>query len=225
MADLARGVSHDVNNALGTALPLVQQMRSDLQGGRLDRKGLLEDLEQVEVALQLCRRVFGGMLSFARNASHASAEADVGRAVRAALAIFKDGLDQRGARVVLEIPDDLPAVGGGQSDLERIFFNLIDNARESLTAGGRLTIRARSNGSGVEILVEDTGRGIAPELLPRIQEPFFTTKSEGTGLGLSIVRSIVWQMNGDLSIESEPGRGTWVRLRLPRYRPTPGGGA
>ncbi len=218
MADLARGVSHDINNALGAALPLVQQMREDLREGRFEAEDFSEDLSQVQESLQLCRRIFGGMLSFVRGAAGASSEVDVRRAVDAALLILKDGLDRRGIRVVLEIPGDLPPVHGGQSDMERIFFNLINNAREAISDGGRLSVRARPDGEGVEILVEDTGRGIPPEDLPRVQEPFFTTKAHGSGLGLSVCRSILWQMNGDLSIESEVGRGTRVRIRVPRAR-------
>jgi signal transduction histidine kinase len=225
MADLARGVSHDVNNALGTALPIVQQAREDLREGRVEPEALARDLDRVHDALQLCRRVFGGMLSFARTAARTSSEADVRRAVQSALAILEDGLEARGIRVVLEVPGDLPPVRGGQSDLDRVFFNLINNAREAVPAGGRLTVRARTEGRGVEILVEDTGRGIPPEDLPRVLEPFFTTKPEGNGLGLSICRSLVWQMGGDMTIESEVGRGTRVRIRVPQAGPGHGGGA
>src|ERR1700730_10075300 len=66
MADLARGVAHDVNNALGAVLPLVQQMQADLRGGRIEPAVLVEDLGDVEQSVQVCRRIFGGMLSFAR---------------------------------------------------------------------------------------------------------------------------------------------------------------
>src|SRR5262249_7293909 len=154
----------------------------------------------------------------ARGAAHRSAEADVGRAARAALSLLENSLDRRRILTVLEIPETLPAVGGGQSDLERIFFNLMSNARDAMADGGRLTVRARTDGGGVEILGEDTGRGIPAEDLPRLPEPFFTTKEDGTGLGLSICRSLLWQMNGDLGIESEVGKGTRVRLRIPRAR-------
>jgi len=216
MADLARGVAHDVNNALGAALPLVQQIRADLGGGSVDPAELAQDMEEVEASLQLCRRIFGGMLAFARNAARTTSEADVAQAVRSALKILKDSLDRRGIGVVLELPGSLPPVGGGQSDLERIFFNLISNARDGMASDGRLCVRARHHGNGVEVLVEDNGSGIPPDDLPHVQEPFFTTKSRGHGLGLSICRSILWQMGGDMSIESTLGEGTRVRLRIPR---------
>lgn len=216
MADLARGVAHDVNNALGTALPLVQQIRDDVRGSRVDPAALAQDLEEVEASLQLCRRIFGGMLAFARNAARTTSEADVGQAIRSALKILKDSLDRRGIGIVLEIQEGLPTVGGGQSDLERILFNLISNARDGMDREGRLTVRARGQGNGVEVLVEDNGRGIPPGDLPHVQEAFFTTKSRGHGLGLSICRSILWQMGGDMAIESTVGEGTRVRLRIPR---------
>jgi signal transduction histidine kinase len=224
MADLARGISHDVNNALGTAIPLVQKMRADLDAGLFDPGVFAEDLGQVIEDLQHCRRIFGGMLGFARRAAHGSASAEVERSARAAISLLKSSLDRRRIHTVIEIPENLPPVGGSQSDLERIFFNLLGNARDATPDGGRLSVRARSEGGGVEILIEDSGRGIPPEDLPRVQEPFFTTKEEGNGLGLSICRSLLWQMNGDLAIESEPGRGTRVRLRIPRAHADAEGG-
>jgi len=224
MADLARGISHDVNNALGAALPLVQKMRADVEAGDFDAGVFAEDLGQVLENLQHCRHIFGGMLGFARRAAHGSASGDVARAARASLSLLQSSLDRRRIHTVAEIPGDLPAVVGGQSDLERIFFNLLSNARDATPDGGRLSIRARTGGDGVEILIEDSGRGIPAEDLPRVQEPFFTTKEGGNGLGLSICRSLLWQMNGDLGIESQPGRGTRVRLRIPRARIETGDG-
>ncbi len=218
MADLARGISHDVNNALGAALPLVQKMRADVEAGDFDAGVFAEDLGQVLENLQHCRHIFGGMLGFARRAAQGGGAGDVARAARAALSLLQSSLDRRRIHMLTEIPSDLPAVAGGQSDLERIFFNLLSNARDATPEGGRLSIRARTDGGGVEILVEDSGRGIPPEDLQRVQEPFFTTKEEGNGLGLSICRSLLWQMNGDLGIESQPGRGTRVRLRIPPAR-------
>ena len=85
MAELARSVSHDVNNALGSMLPLVQQMQEDLRGGRLKPAVLAEDLEQVQKSLQVCRRIFGGMLSFSRGAARGSRHGQVRRAIRNSL--------------------------------------------------------------------------------------------------------------------------------------------
>jgi len=221
MADLARSVSHDVNNALGSMLPLVQQMRDDLRRGVVERAVLSEDLEQIQKSLQVCRRIFGGMLSFSRAAARRSGHGQVRRAIETTSAILKYGMARSGIELIVNVADDLPSVACSQSDLEQVFLNLLTNAREATPHGGRITIAVSATGGAVDISVSDSGCGIAPENLPRVQEPFFTTKPEGNGLGLAICRSILWEVDGNLTIASEPGLGTRVQVAVPLAVPQP----
>ena len=216
MADLARTVSHDVNNALGSMLPLVQQIQEDLRAGVLKPAVLSEDLEQVQKSLQVCRRIFGGMLSFSRGAARRTQYGHVPRAIETASAILKYGMSRSGIELVVNMPDDLPTVACSQSDLEQVFLNLFTNAREATSQGGRITIDVRSSENAVEISLADSGCGIPPENLPMILEPFFTTKPHGNGLGLSICRSILWEVEGTLTIQSKPGTGTRVDVLVPQ---------
>ncbi|PWT81838.1 MAG: hypothetical protein C5B57_09760 [Blastocatellia bacterium] len=216
MAELARSVSHDVNNALGSMLPLVQQMQEDLARGKLDQRVCLEDLTQLQKSLHVCRRIFGGMLSFARGGARRTRAGHVRAAMDTALAILKNGFDRRGINLTIEIPDELPPVACVQSDLEQVLLNLLTNAREATVRGGTLAVHARPGPGGVLIAIADTGCGIASENLPRVLEPFFTTKPNGSGLGLSICRSIVWEAGGTIAIQSEPGKGTCVNVTVPR---------
>ena len=118
---------------------------------------------------------------------------------------------------MLDVPDDLPSVACSQSDLEQVFLNLLTNAREAMPRGGRITVeRPIQPSSRVAIAVEDSGCGIPAEDLPRVLEPFFTTKPNGNGLGLSICRSILWEVDGTITIRSEPGKGTRVDIALPQ---------
>jgi signal transduction histidine kinase len=215
MAELARTVSHDVNNALGSMLPLVQQMQEDLQSGQLEPVVYLRDLEQVQKSLQVCRRIFGGMLSFAKGGARRTRPGHLRPALETALAVLKDGMARRGIDLVVDAPDDLPPVACGQSDLEQVFLNLLTNAREASTEGGTVSVCIQPDQEGVVITVADTGSGIAPEDLPRIFEPFFTTKGTGNGLGLSICRSILWEVRGTLNLQSEPAKGTRVYVTVP----------
>jgi two-component system, NtrC family, sensor kinase len=215
MAELARSVSHDVNNALGSMLPLVQQMRHDFQSGEVDAAVHTQDLAQIEQSLQVCRRIFGGMLAFARGGSRRVRYGQVRPAVETALAILQDSMDRRGIQLSIDIPSDLAAVACGQGDLEQVFLNLLTNAREAMPLGGSLVVRAHAHPDRIAVSVSDTGCGIAPEHLPRVQEPFFTTKAHGNGLGLSICRSIVWEIGGKLTIDSHPDRGTHVEIAVP----------
>jgi signal transduction histidine kinase len=215
MADLARGVSHDVNNALGAVLPLVQQLREEIDQNSFDPAVATTDLAQIEHSIQVCRRIFGGMLKIARGTSLNPSAVSLHQAAENALAILWEGLERRGVRLVVDIPVDLPPLTGIQADVEQLFLNLISNARDASSVGDQLTIRASCDDATIELVVEDTGCGIPPEHLNKIQEPFFTTKAEGHGLGLAICRSIVAQLRGQFRIESAPGSGTRVLASFP----------
>jgi signal transduction histidine kinase len=215
MADFARGVSHDVNNAIGAILPLVQQMRVELDDGLIDVATARRDLQQIEESLQVCRRIFGGMLSFARRAVHNTSDVYLHQAVEGTLVVFREVLERSGIQVRVDVPADLPPLRGIQADVEQLLLNIIGNARDAMETGGTLTIRAGRHNDNLELTVADTGCGISPENLPRVPEPFFSTKKTGSGLGLSICQSIVSQMRGKMRIESEVGRGTTVRISLP----------
>ena len=122
-------------------------------------------------------------------------------------------MDRRNIQLSIEIPSDLAPVACGQGDLEQVFLNLLTNAREAMPVGGSLVVRALAHPDRVAVSVIDTGCGIAPEHLPRVQDPFFTTKEHGNGLGLSICRSILWEIGGNLTIDSDRHRGTRSRLQ------------
>ncbi len=215
VANLARGVAHDVNNTLGSMLPLVQQMQADLGGERFSRQAFEEDLGQLETSIQFCRRIFDGMLHFARGAAKGGGVAHVERALATTNGFLSKRMRRQKIELESRLEPELPAVAAGQSDLEQVVLNLTTNAVDAMPQGGTLSIQA-VQGEGVVLLsIRDTGEGIEPDLLGRIQEPFFSTKSQGHGLGLAVCRSILWGMGGRIHFESQPGQGTLVTVRLP----------
>jgi len=225
VANLLRGVSHDVNNALGCVLPLVQQILADIQSSQLRGDTLSDDLQQIEQSIQTCRRIFGGMLALARDTSQGNIQANVRRALDSTLAVLRDGFERQGIRLDIQLGDMVPNIQVGQGDLEQLFLNLATNARDAMPTGGVLSMRTDVEGDRIAILINDTGCGIPTEFMSRIQEPFFTTKKNGNGLGLSICRSIVWNAGGQIDIKSQPGAGTQVRVLLPIVRGKPAGAA
>jgi signal transduction histidine kinase len=120
-----------------------------------------------------------------------------------------------GVTIVLEGADDWPGIVADADQLLQVFLNLIQNAVQATEAGGRIVVRAKPDGPGVAIEVEDTGAGIRPEDLQRVFDPFFTTRARGTGLGLFVTHSIVQRHRGSIEALSELGKGTLFRVRLP----------
>ncbi len=100
--------------------------------------------------------------------------------------------------------------------LERVFYNLILNAAQASPAGGSVTVKSRAAGKAVEVDVIDRGSGIDPKNMDSIFNPFFTTKPSGVGLGLAIVAKIIDEHGGKIVVESDPGKGTIFRVRLPQ---------
>ncbi len=215
MADLARGVAHDVNNALGAVLPLVQQLEDDLRQGVFDPNLAYGDLEQIERSIKVCHRIFGGMLAFARNTTRNPSEVSLMSSIDAALAIFRQGLEQRGILVEVDLPPDLPTLKAVQADIDQLLLNFIANAKDATSPGDFLKIRVDPQPGSLQLVVQDSGCGIPPELLAKVQEPFFTTKKYGSGLGLAICRSIMAHLRGSLAIKSLPGQGTTVIATFP----------
>ncbi len=215
LANLTRGIAHDVNNALGSVLPLVQQIRSDLERAALREDLLAEDLAVIESGLQTCRRVFAGMLACAHSSDRSVGSGNLRRAVDSASSVIQDRLRRYGIELVVDIPPELPALRGNQGDIIQIFLNLFSNALDAMADGGTMTITAKERGAAVHVEVRDTGQGIPERLLPTVFDPFITTKAHGNGLGLSICRSIMWEIGGELNLLSREGEGTIVMLDFP----------
>lgn len=217
LVTLARAVAHDVNNAIGTLLPLAEQVREDLQSGRADLTTIAEDMDVIIDKAALCKRIFGNMLR-AGTERPGRGPIDPHTVIEELHSILNDYVEARGSRLTLEL--ELAAgtrIRFSKAHLERILWNLVTNAADALSAGGgTVAIRTElAEGGRPQITVTDDGPGIPDELLDKVMEPFFSTKKEGTGLGLSICRALAWQYGATLRLESRSGQGTRAILTLP----------
>jgi signal transduction histidine kinase len=225
---LVSSVAHEVNNPLlyvGGSLELAQRdcQRLRAHGDEDDVEDIADALERhLATAQQGADRIAGvvrSLLTFARPET-AAARADVARSVEAALGLATPTLRQK-ALVVNDCPQ-LPLVRGNEAKLGQVFLNLFINAAQAISGNAPpevelIEVRGRAEGDHVVIEVSDTGAGIAREALEHVFEPFFSTRAldGGTGLGLSISREIVQGYGGSITLDSEPGRGTTVRVTLP----------
>ena len=133
------------------------------------------------------------------------------------LPILETEATKNGVKVTTDVGVSTPSVNGDASMLRQAFLNLAINACQAMPQGGSLRLVAGpASRQRVEIRIEDTGVGIKPEHLSRIFDLYFTTKERGTGIGLSMVYRIIQMHDGEVEVQSTPGRGTTFRVLLPR---------
>ncbi len=113
------------------------------------------------------------------------------------------------------VPQNLPEIKVDRNYFKQVLLNLILNGIQSMPRGGGLTLEARVSGGNLDVTVADTGDGIPQEVLPKIFEPYFTTKAKGSGLGLAIARRIIEAHGGTLTVDSTVGQGTRFRITVP----------
>lgn len=154
----------------------------------------------------------------------APAPTDLARVVREAVEGLRELAASRQVTLEVEAPPAVPPLEAVPQRLRQCLDNLVKNAIEASEGGGLVRVVLAQATDGEHLLVEvvDTGRGMPPELLSEIFQPFFTTKEEGTGLGLTVVRQVVADLGGTVEVESEPGRGSRFTVRLPLHPPARG---
>jgi PAS domain S-box-containing protein len=227
IGELTGGVAHDFNNLLTVIIGHAETILAQAQDPRAVGEAAEATLRTAERAATLTQR----MLAFARRQSLAPEKVDL----RERLHRLQDAL-RRALPASIEIVErceaDLWPVLIDPAQLESAVLSLVANAREAMADNGRLVLELANRriepafavaadlrpGEFVQLTVADTGKGMAPEVARRAIEPFFTTKQagQGSGLGLSMVYGFVKQSGGHVSLESEPGLGTTLRLYLPR---------
>jgi polar amino acid transport system substrate-binding protein len=239
---LVSGVAHEINNPNGLILlnvPILKKINAEA-GRVLDevcrergdfplggstylriRDKLPHIVEVVEESAQRIRRIVDDLRDFSRVAPASDHKAfDLGEVARKAARLVGSSLTKATTRFRLDLAEGLPPVWGNPARIEQVVVNLLLNASQALSSPEQAitaTTALADDGQAVLLTVADEGVGIAPEDLPRLTDPFFTTKraSGGTGLGLSVSAGIVQEHGGSLDFVSQPGRGTTVRLRLP----------
>lgn len=218
--EMAQQVAHEVKNPLTPIKLSIQHIRRAWRDGRPDFDRILE--RNVEAMLREIDRLAAIARSFSRFAAPRAAGEEPLEAVHLE-DVVEETLDLYAAeegpvRFESDLPPDLPSVRGRADELKEVLVNLLENARAAIDEEGRVRVEAERLDDGVELRVEDDGQGIPPELLSRIFEPHFSTRSSGTGLGLAIVRRLVESWGGSVSAESREGEGTTVRISMARWR-------
>jgi len=225
LGQLTGGIAHDFNNLLTVIAGNI-----DLALRKLTDTSVIRHLTATHQATERGRKLTQQLLAFARRRPLRSVVVSLAERVAETTAFVGQTMGSTIA-ITVDLPVDLWPVEVDDEQLQAALLNLIVNARDALPNGGEIRIAARNlrlpgagrddvplAGEFVALDVSDSGKGIAPDVLPRVFEPFFTTKAvgRGSGLGLAQVYAFAKQSNGLAAIDSAPGRGTSVTLYLPR---------
>src|SRR5467141_2989301 len=215
IGQMAAGVAHGLRNPLASLRAAAQLAQHRVEGPAA-REQLNAIIEQVD---RLDQRI-AHLLAFSRPAPFRPLRESVRTLVDGALSGFAELLRQRRVEVAIAVPPTLREIRVDPMRLEQALTEIISNALDAMSDGGRLEIAAQSQSGeggadGVLLEITDSGPGIAAEILPNLCEPFFTTRPEGTGLGLAIAKRYVEETGGRLDIASRIGHGTTVRIWLP----------
>ena len=240
---LTAGIAHEVKNPLNAMMIHLELLRTKIRatqvaaqpepvaaaGGMLGLgpgraaalpapvQGALEHVSIIESEIRRLDEVVQGFLKFTRPEDLRLQPVKVHALMDEILPIIETEASKHNVKVTVDVPPSVPAVNGDSAMLRQAFLNLAINACQAMPNGGSLRLKAGpSSRARVEVLVQDSGVGIAPEHLSKIFNLYFTTKEKGTGIGLSMVYRIIQMHDGEVEVQSTPGRGTTFRVLLPR---------
>jgi signal transduction histidine kinase len=204
-------IAHEVNNPLQSTRNCL-----DLAGREgVDDERRAEYLRMARKELDRLGWIVRHMLEFYRPEASTRNLVDLNQVVHDVILLTTSECQAKGVSLTLELEEGLPSVWGAAFQLQQVALNLVINAIEAMPDGGPLTIRSGRRRDRVELSFRDTGVGIPREDLPRLFEPFYSSKEGGTGLGLVISYGIVSAHGGTMEVESDPGVGTTIRVLLP----------
>ena len=215
---LAAGVAHEIGNPLNSLTIHLQLLERRLRKLPAEQQNTL--LQPLEVAQEEIKRLDTIVTQFLRAIRPAPLQRtphDLNSLVRDAAEFLGPELKSRNILLELELAPGLPVLEVDQDQLKQAFYNIVKNSSEAMKQGGLLKIRTGADSEWVNIRFSDTGGGMTQEAMARIFEPYFTTKQSGSGLGLMITQRIVRAHGGEVVIESDPGNGLKITIRLPRH--------
>jgi two-component system, NtrC family, sensor kinase len=218
-------VAHEVNTPLAVISSFTQMLGKQLRADEATNARLQPVLEKITQQTFRASEIVNGLLNFARMGSVDFARVDVNTVMRDTAMLLEHSLRSARVSVEMKLASALPPISGNLGKLQQVAVNLIMNAKDALQEngqGGVIVVSTERTERGVEVHVEDNGPGMPPEVLAKIYDPFFTTKSnpkegqrKGTGLGLAVTYGIVQEHAGTIHVMSTEGRGTTFTLTFP----------
>ena len=176
-----------------------------------------EYLELMEDGIKRIQKTVTNLLEYAHTPKLERSKTDLNVIIEKSLSLLDHLFQKKQIEVVNEISNQLPPVEVDQNQMSQVFVNIFLNSIQAMEGGGTLKIGTAALDGGLVVTISDTGKGIPAKILPKVFDPFITTRGEGrgTGLGLWITQGIVERHGGTIQLSSQEGQGTTVEIRLP----------
>ena len=210
---MAAGIAHEINNPLTGMLLFSSRMRKEIK----EDGPVKEYLDVIVREAVRCREIIQTLLEFAREKQPRRSPTSINPVLERALGLVENLFLVNRIKLHRDLRPGLPACFADANQIEQVFLNLLLNAVEAIGQDGEITVRTRlsPDSSCISVEVEDTGCGIPKEILPRIFDPFFSTKPTGHGLGLSTAYEIIKNHGGEMKVLNGTGDGTRFIMDLP----------
>lgn len=222
VGELAAGIAHEINNPVAIMVEeagwMGDLMEDVVFDKNEDRSEFERAIKQIQTQGKRCKEITYKLLSFARQTDSSVQDVDIKTVIEEMVGLSSQRTKYSLVQIKTEVEQNLPSIRASISELQQVFFNLINNAIDAMeNQGGTLTISGKQQNGFIIIKVADTGKGIPEANLDRIFDPFFTTKpvGKGTGLGLSICYGIIEKMAGKIEVQSKVGSGTTFLIYIP----------
>lgn len=212
---LASTVAHEIGNPLSSVFNLLSLLERDLRKNPQATEQTFQDLRDARNEVSRIDQILRQFLDAMRPAAPVFAKANIAGVVKETLDVMRPELEDRRVQVLVNCPENLPAVYLDAGQFKQVFFNIFRNALQAMPGGGRLAIGFEADDRNVVVSIRDTGTGIPEAEFRRIFEPYHTTKKKGNGIGLMVVQRIVRDHGGLVEVASKPGEGTVFRIVVP----------
>jgi two-component system, NtrC family, sensor kinase len=226
LGELATGVAHEINNPLAIVVAttdVIKDMLNPEFNISWTPEQIIEELSVIQSAVYRARGITQQLLDYGRKNDPQMIPTDLNRILEKVLSGYKErSLALSDIAVIRNFDQNLPKILVDPNQIQQVLFNLVNNAGDSISRTGKITITTGQNNETVYITVTDTGCGMDTEQIKKIFDPFYTTKEigRGTGLGLSVSIGIIESMGGDIDVQSMPGAGSTFTVILPKQTAT-----
>jgi two-component system nitrogen regulation sensor histidine kinase NtrY len=212
--EMAKQVAHEIKNPLTPVRLSIQHLRQAFRDKDKSFPKLLEQVTKTAIdQIDALTRIASQFAQFARMPERREEDVDIKEIVSEVVKLFDEHKD---VEMKFVSPPEPMIIRADREELRRAFINIVRNAVQAMHERGSVMIKAKSDGGAYHVSIADTGPGVPVEILPRLFEPNFSTKSEGMGLGLSLVKKTIDDLHGQITIQSEIGNGTTVLIVLPK---------